>query len=63
MEFFDLVNISERYMELVNPSTTEKVAKVGQVLGLKEGSSVIEFGSGYGEILAISPPHRHHRAG
>jgi protein-L-isoaspartate O-methyltransferase len=53
MEFFDLVNISERYLELINPTTSEKVVKIGKVLGLKEGSRVIEFGSGYGEILAL----------
>jgi SAM-dependent methyltransferase len=53
MDFFDLVNISERYMELVNPSTPEKVLKIGEVLGLEEGSRVIDFGCGYGEVLAL----------
>ncbi len=53
MNFFDLVNISERYMELVNPSTPEKVLTIGKALGLKEGSRVIEFGCGYGEVLAL----------
>ncbi len=53
MNFFDLVNISERYMEPVNPSTPEKVLTVGKVPGLKEGSRVIEFGCGYGEVLAL----------
>ncbi len=53
MEFFDLVNISERYMELVNPTTPEKVVKIGKVLGLNKSSRVIDFGSGYGEVLAL----------
>ena len=53
MNFFDLVNISERYIELVNPSTPEKVLTIGKVLGLKEGNRVIEFGCGYGEVLAL----------
>ncbi len=53
MDFFDLVNISERYQELINPSSTEKVLRLGKILGLREGSRVIEFGSGFGEILAI----------
>ena len=53
MEFFDLVNISEQFMELVNPISPEKVMKVGEVSGLNQDSRVIEFGSGYGEVLAL----------
>lgn len=53
MEFFDLVNILERYMELVNPSTPEKVLTIGKFLGLKEDSRVIDFGCGCGEVLAL----------
>ena len=53
MNFFDLVNISERYMELLNPSTSDKIVKAGEIAGLKEGSRVIEFGCGFGEILAL----------
>ena len=57
MEFLELKNISERYMELVNPSSPEKVVKIGHVLGLNENSRVIEFGCGYGEILALWAEH------
>jgi SAM-dependent methyltransferase len=53
MDFFDLVNISERYMLLVNPLTPEKVLTVGKFLRLKAGSRVIDFGCGYGEVLAL----------
>ena len=53
MEFFDLVNISERYIELVNPTTPEKVVKLGDVLGLRENSRVIDFGCGYAEALVL----------
>lgn len=53
MEFFDLVNISERYMEIVNPSTPEKIVKLGRFLRLREGSRVIDFGCGYGEALVL----------
>jgi len=53
MNFFDLVNISESYMELVNPCTPDKVLTIGKVLGLGEGSRVIDFGCGYGEVLAL----------
>lgn len=57
MKFFDLVNISERYMELINPCTPEKVLTIGRFLGLKEGSRVIDFGCGYGEALALWAKH------
>jgi SAM-dependent methyltransferase len=53
MDRMEIYNISERYIELINPSSTEKIRKVGEVLGLRGGSRVIEFGSGYGEVLAI----------
>jgi SAM-dependent methyltransferase len=53
MEFFDLVNISECYMELVNPSTPEKTITFGQFLRLREGSRVIDFGCGYAEALVL----------
>jgi len=32
MEFFDLKNISERYMELINPVTPEKILTIGKFL-------------------------------
>jgi ubiquinone/menaquinone biosynthesis C-methylase UbiE len=53
MDFFDFKNIAERYMEIVNPMVPEKLIKAGKILGLKEGSKVIDFGCGYGEMLAL----------
>lgn len=53
MDFFDLVNISERDMELVNPTSPEKVLRAGQMARLGEGSRVIDFGCGYAEVLAL----------
>jgi len=40
-------------MELLNPSTTEKIIKLGQMLRLKEGSRIIDFGCGCAEPLAL----------
>lgn len=57
MEFLDLKNISERYLELVNPTSPEKILTVGKVLGLKEDSRVIDFGCGFGEVLALWGQH------
>ena len=53
MDFFNLMSISHRYMELLNPSTTEKIIKLGQMLRLKEGSRIIDFGCGCAEPLAL----------
>jgi len=53
MEFLELMAISHRYMELLNPSTPEKVLKLGKMLGMKEGARVIDYGSGCGEPLAL----------
>ncbi|MGB3713173.1 MAG: class I SAM-dependent methyltransferase [Candidatus Promineifilaceae bacterium] len=53
MNFFDLVNISERYMELVNPASQEKILAIGRILNLNSNSRVVDFGCGYGEMLAL----------
>jgi SAM-dependent methyltransferase len=53
MNFLDLKDISERYMELINPSSPEKIVAVGRYAGLQPGQRVIDFGSGFGEALAL----------
>lgn len=53
MEFFDLVNISEQFMELINPTSTEKIRTVGKFLRLREGSRVLDFGCGFAEPLVL----------
>jgi ubiquinone/menaquinone biosynthesis C-methylase UbiE len=53
LEFFDLMSISHRSMDLLNPSTTEKTIKLGKLLRLKEGSRVIDFGCGCAEALTL----------
>jgi SAM-dependent methyltransferase len=57
MEFFDLVNISERNIEIIDPLTPEKVLTVGKYLRLREGARVIDFGCGYAEQLALWAEH------
>jgi SAM-dependent methyltransferase len=53
MDDFELYNISEHYMELINPFDPKKIIIVGKFLGLKKDSRVIEFGCGFGEILVL----------
>ena len=53
MDFFKLMSISHRYMEILNPSTPEKIIKLGKMLRLKEGSRVIDFGCGCAEPLYL----------
>lgn len=53
MDMWDIYNISERFIELINPCTPEKIHRIGEVLGLNEDSRVIDFGCGSGEPLAI----------
>jgi SAM-dependent methyltransferase len=53
VDFFDLKNISERYLELLNPTTPEKMLDIGNVVGLGKNSRVIDFGCGFGETLAL----------
>jgi SAM-dependent methyltransferase len=53
MDFLQLKDISETTMELVNPTTPEKLLRAGRTLGLRPGQRVIDYGCGYGEMLAL----------
>lgn len=53
MDFFDIMGISHRYMEILDPSTPEKIIKLGKQLQLKKGSRIIDFGCGCAEPLAL----------
>ena len=53
MNFFELFDISERYLELLNPTSPEKVLEVGRVLGLNPDTRLIDFGCGYAEPLKL----------
>src|SRR5512135_3511805 len=47
------MSISHRYMEIFNPSTSEKIIKLGKLLKLKKGNRVIDFGCGCAEPLTL----------
>jgi SAM-dependent methyltransferase len=53
VKFLDLKDISEQFMELVNPTSPEKLIKAGQIAGMKAGDRAIDFGCGYAEPLIL----------
>jgi cyclopropane fatty-acyl-phospholipid synthase-like methyltransferase len=53
MDFFDIMSVSHRYMEILDPCSSEKVIRLGKLLRLKEGSRVIDFGCGCAEPLVL----------
>jgi ubiquinone/menaquinone biosynthesis C-methylase UbiE len=53
LEPFDLYDIAEYYMELINPFNEEKIKTVGTKLGLDKEKKVIEFGCGFAEVMVI----------
>ena len=53
MDFLDIFNISERNIEILNPSSEEKIITLGKYLGLRPGSSILDFGCGYAEPLKL----------
>ena len=57
MDFLDIKNISERFMDLINPTSPEKVMEVGHAIGLKEGDRVLDIGCGFGELLVLWAEH------
>ena len=53
MDQFELYDIAEQYMELINPFSSEKIITIGKFLNLKKDDRVIECGSGFAEILVL----------
>lgn len=53
MEWYEFYDIAERYMELINPTSPEKVIAAGKHLGMKPGSRIIDFGCGFAEPLVL----------
>jgi SAM-dependent methyltransferase len=53
MEWYELYDVAERYIEVLNPCSIEKVIEAGEVLGLGPHTRLIDYGCGYGEPLAL----------
>ena len=53
MDFLDLKDIAEQFMELLNPTSPEKLIKAGLIAGFKHGDKVLDFGCGFAEPLVL----------
>ena len=53
MHFLDLFDISEKYIEIINPTSENKLLRAGQVAGMKPGRRVIDFGCGYAAPMVL----------
>lgn len=53
MDYFELVEISTRSLELTSPASSDKLSLIGQYLDLNKDKLVIDFGCGYGRALEL----------
>ena len=53
MEFLELKDIAERYLEIVNPVSVEKILTIGRMAGMAPGKRLIDFGCGFAEPLVM----------
>jgi precorrin-6B methylase 2 len=53
LTFLQLKDIAERSIELVNPTSPEKLLIIGSLAGMSSGKRLIDFGCGYAEPLVL----------
>lgn len=53
MDRFEIYNLAERYMELINPISEEQLIRMGEIMELTSGSHVIDFGAGFAGMLRL----------
>lgn len=53
LTFLELKDIAEREIELVNPTSPEKLLALGSSAGMAPGKTLIDFGCGYAEPLVL----------
>lgn len=53
MKWFEIYDIAEENMKIINPTTREKIIKAGEISGFSSEKTLIDFGSGFAENLVI----------
>jgi SAM-dependent methyltransferase len=53
MNFLDLKDIAECYLEIVNAVSPEKILTIGRMAGMAPGKTLIDFGCGFAEPLVL----------
>jgi len=53
MKFREIVSVSQGPLSIMNPLSPEKAAYMGEIAGMSEETSVIDFGCGNGTLLGI----------
>ena len=53
MEFHEIVSVSQGPLSILNPLSLEKAIYIGEIAGMSEGMSVIDFGCGNGTLLGL----------
>jgi SAM-dependent methyltransferase len=57
MNFLDLKDIAERYLEIVDPISPAKILSIGKMAGMAPGKTLIDFGCGFAEPLVLWAEH------
>lgn len=53
MEFREIVSVSQGPLSIMNPLSLEKAVYMGEIAGMSEDTSVIDFGCGNGTVLGV----------
>ncbi len=53
MDFQQIVSLSQGPLSIMNPLSIEKALYIGEIAGMGEGKSVIDFGCGNGTVLGL----------
>ena len=53
MDFLQIMTLAEKYLHLINPTSVEKILRVGEHLQLQRGDRLLDFGCGFAEPLVL----------
>jgi len=53
MEWYEVYDVAERYHDIINPSTPEKILTLGEVAGMNAETRLIDFGCGFAAPMIL----------